>query len=76
VLVYGDTSTVVGDADRVVRVDDDFCMSAVAGERLIDGVVDYLVDQMVESSGSGGADVHARPFANSLQTLQYLDVFP
>jgi len=45
-----------------------------ARERLVDGVVDDLVDEVMEPSRTGRADVHARPFADRLQALQDLDV--
>ena len=47
---------------------------AVAGERLVDGVVDDLVDQVVQSARTGRADVHAGPLANRFESLENLDV--
>ena len=75
VLVDRDASAVVGDADRVVRVDDDIDVGAVAGERLVDGVVDDFVDEMVQALRARGADVHAGPLADGLEPFEYLDVF-
>ena len=46
---------------------------AMAAERLIDRVVDDLADQVVQPALIGGADVHAGPATNCLQTLQDLD---
>jgi len=75
VFVDGNSSTVVGDTDRVVRVNHNFCMGAVARECLVDCVVHDLIHQVVKASGTGGSDVHARAFADRFKTLQYLDVF-
>ena len=47
---------------------------AVTGERLVDGVVDDLVDEMVKSADTGRADVHAGALANRLETLEDGDV--
>ena len=47
---------------------------AVACERLVDGVVDDLVDEVVEPAGPGRPDVHARPLANRFEALENLDV--
>ena len=38
---------------------DDLDVRAVAGERLVDGVVDDLVDQVVQAARAGRSDVHA-----------------
>ena len=70
----GDAAAVVDDRDRVVRVDRDVDAVAVAGERLVDGVVDDLVDQVVQPAHAGRADVHARALAHGLETLEDGDV--
>jgi hypothetical protein len=44
---------------------------AVAGERLIDAVVDDLVREVIRPRGIG---VHARPTADGLETAEDLDV--
>ncbi len=46
----------------------------MAGQRLVDGVVDDLVDHVVQARAVVGvADIHARPLANGIQALQNLD---
>src|SRR4051812_5409947 len=72
--VDGDASAVVGDGHRVVRVDHDLDVVRFAGERLVDSVVDNLVDQVVQPAGAGGTDVHARTLANGLEPLEDRDV--
>ena len=47
---------------------------AVAGQRLVDRVVDHLVDEVVQPAGTGRADVHARPAPDRLQALEDGDV--
>ena len=47
---------------------------AVAGHRLVDGVVDDLPDQVVQALQAGGADVHARALADRVEALEDLDV--
>jgi len=44
------------------------------GHELVDAVVDDLVDQVMQPSLIGAADVHAGPLPNGLHTLQHLDV--
>ena len=65
---------VVGDRDRAVGVEGDGDELRVAGQRLVDGVVDHLVDHVVQARAVVGvADVHARPFAHGVQAAQHLD---
>jgi len=75
VLVHWDASTVVGNADRVVGVDDYLCVSAVSREGLVHSVVHDFIHEVVKSPWARGPDIHARAFTNRLETLQYLDVF-
>ena len=42
--------------------------------RLIDGIVDNLVNEMMQSARSGVADVHARPFSHMLEVGQVLQI--
>ena len=49
VPVDGNAAAVVDDGDRVVDVDRDVDLIAEAGQRLVDRVVDDLVDEMVQS---------------------------
>ena len=72
--VDGDAAAVVGDGDRVVGVDDDLDLVGLAGQRLVDGVVDDLVDQVVQAARAGRADVHARALADRLEALEDGDV--
>lgn len=69
-----DPSTVVADADGVVVVDRDRDIVAVPRERLIDGVVDDLVDEMVEPPTVRGPDIHRRTFTDGLQAFEDLDL--
>ena len=57
-----------------MRVTIDFL--GVAGERLVDGVVDDLVDHVVQARAVVGvADIHARPLAHGIEPLEHLDRF-
>ena len=69
-----DAAAVVGDGDRVVGVDRDRDVVAVAGQRLVDRVVDNLVDEVVQAARPGRADVHARALADRLEALEDGDV--
>ena len=74
VHVDGNAAAVVGDGDAVVGVQADLDGVAVTRQRLVDGVVDDLVDEVVQAALAGGADVHAGTLANGLETLEHRDV--
>src|SRR5215218_4675120 len=62
-----DAATVVDHLDPAFGQDPDHNRVAESSQRLIDGVVHYLVNQVVQASFPGGADVHAGPLAYRLQ---------
>jgi hypothetical protein len=72
--LHGDARATVRDGDRVVRMEDDLDVVVPAGEGLVDGVVDHLVDEMMEPAGPGRADVHPGPQPDGLEALQNGDV--
>ena len=69
-----DAAAVVDDGDRVVGVDRDVDQRRVAGEGLVDGVVDHLVDEVMQAAHAGRPDVHAGALADRLETLEDGDV--
>ncbi len=73
--IDGNAPAVVGDGAPAVGVDDDLDPVAVAGHRLVDGVVDKFLDEVMETRLVGGADVHSGPAAHGLQPFEHLDVF-
>jgi hypothetical protein len=48
---------------------------SATGEGLVDGVVDHLENEVVETSRARRADVHARAQPDRLETLEDGDVF-
>ena len=74
VHVDGDAATVVDHAHAAVVLQHDLDVGGVARERLVDGVVDDLVDEVVQTALTRGADVHAGTLADGLETLEHLDV--
>ena len=73
-LVDGDSSAVVQDGDGVVLVDGHFDMCAIAGHRLVDRVVNRLVDQVVQTFLTDVAYIHGGALANGLKALKHLNV--
>src|SRR5699024_2254603 len=72
--VHRDAAAVVGDPHRAVGEDGDIDRAGVTGQRLVHGVVHDLVDEVVQATLPGGADVHAGPLAHGLQALENRDV--
>ena len=68
------TSAVVGDRDRVVRMDRDDDVVAMSRQGFVDCVIDDLEDHVVKSRAIGGiADIHAGTLTHGLQAFELLD---
>ena len=68
--IHRDTAPVVGHRDGFVGVDNDPDAVAVAGQGLVDGVVDDFEHHVVQAAAViGVADVHARPFAYGIEAF-------
>ncbi len=69
-------AAVIGDGHGAVGVERDGHLGRVARQRLVDGVVDHLVDHVVQARAVVGvADIHARPLAHGIEALEDLDRF-
>jgi hypothetical protein len=66
---HRDTPAVVLDADGSVFVERDLHLAAKPFERLVHGVVDELVHEMMEPLGAGVADVHGGPLSDGIETF-------
>ena len=73
--VDGDATTVVVDLAAAVAVEGDLDPVSGAGQRLVDRVIDHLVDQVVEASRACRSDVHARTPPHVLPAFEDLDLF-
>ena len=65
-----DAAGPVAHLDRVVGVEDDVDLGAVATEGLVDRVVDDLPQAVHEPARVGGSDVHARALAHGFEPLE------
>jgi hypothetical protein len=76
VNVDGNAAAVIAHGDGIVGVEDDFDQRCMAGERLVDRVVDDLVDHVMQTGTViGVADIHARPLAHGIEAFQDPDRF-
>ena len=67
-----DASAVVGHANDVALFYHNVNFGAVACQRLVDGVIDDLIHQMVQTARSGRTDVHARALAHRFESFEHL----
>ena len=72
--VGGHAAAVVAHGAGAVGVQDHVDAVGEAAQRLVDGVVDDLVDHVMQARAViGVADIHARPLAHGIEALQHLD---
>ncbi len=71
-----DAAAVVAHCHRAIRIERRGDCGCVAGERLVDGVVDDLVDHVVQARAViGVADIHTRALADRIEAFEDLDRF-
>ena len=76
VNVDRNAAAVVAHRHRIVGVENDFHRAGVTRERFVDGIVDDLVDHVMQARAIiGVADIHARPLAHGIESLQHPDRF-
>src|SRR5439155_2706589 len=69
-----DAAAIIHDRARTIRIEGDRDFVGMAGERLVDAVVDDLVDHMVEAGAViGVADIHAGALTHGVEALEDLD---
>ena len=74
-VVDGNAAAVIDDGDGVVDVNGDVDPGGVAGKGLIDGVVDDLIDEVMEALVAGRTDIHGGPLAYGGEAFKNSDVF-
>src|SRR6266545_2342308 len=74
VRVHRYAAAIVAHRAGAVRVQDDLDAVAIAPHRLVHGVVDDLVDQVMQAIGARVADIHGGPLPDSFEAFEDLDV--
>ena len=70
---YRYSPSVVLDCCRAVCLESHPDLIAETRKMFINGVIDYLIDQMIEAFGRNAADIHSRTFPDSLKPLKHSD---
>ena len=74
VLFYRDTSTIVDNNDMTIFFNDHLYLIAMTRERLVNGIIDYFVDEMMKACLSSTSNVHSGPHSDSFEALKDPDV--
>ena len=74
-VVDRNAATVVDDRNGVVDMDGDIDARGIAGQRLVDRVVDDLIDQVMQTHFAGRADVHGGAQADRSEAFEDRDIF-
>jgi hypothetical protein len=69
-----DTAAVVLYADPAIFSDGDIYGVAVACKSFVNLVVHDFIDEVVKTTGTGGADVHTWALAHRFKTFENLDI--
>src|SRR5207248_3631805 len=72
--IDGNAPPVVDDATATVAQERDVDARSMTGHGLVDGVVDDIVHEVVETVETGGPDVHPGSLPDGLQALENGDV--
>jgi hypothetical protein len=67
-------SAIILDSTTAIGVDTNGYVFAESSQCFINGIVQYLIDQVVQACAAAVADIHIRPFAHRLHAPKYLYV--
>ena len=71
-----DSAAIVTDGAGTVRIEDHRHFLGKTGKRFVDGVIDDLVDHVMQAGTVVGiADIHPRALADGIQSFEHLDRF-
>src|SRR5260370_22682369 len=71
--IDGNATAVVDDRNRTVDVDRGVDLIAESCQRLVDRVVDYFVDQMMQAGGSRRPDIHGGALTDGVEPFENFD---
>jgi hypothetical protein len=66
-------TSIIDDGDTRILVNDNRNFGTKAADRFVDRVVYDLIDEMVQTLGTSGPDVHCRAFSNWIEAFENLD---
>jgi len=75
VHINGYATTIVSDFDDIAGVDDQVDSVTLPSEDLINGIVNDLANDMMQTTDASVADVHSGMSAHGIQPFEYLNLF-
>ena len=72
--VYGDTTTIIGNGNRVTGIDGHSNIFTVSGQSFVNGIIHNFIDQVVQTGRRSRSDIHTGSFSDCFQTFQNLDL--
>ena len=72
--IHRDAAAVVDDGDGIIRIDRDRDLLTKTCQRLVNTVINDLIDHVMQAARSRGADVHARTLTDGFKAFQDLDL--
>ena len=72
--IYRDPTAVIHNGNGIIGMDFYSDFVTEASQSFVNGVIYDFINQMMQTSGTGGADIHTGTFADCLQTFQDLNL--
>ena len=73
-FIDGNTTTIIGNTDRVILAYNHLDIVAVARKSLIDRVINDFRHQMVQTLDMGVTNIHGRTLAYGFKTFEHLNI--
>ncbi len=71
--LHGYAAAVIHYRDAVIFIDGYIDLCTVTGEGLVNGVVNNLINKMMQATNTYITNIHGGPFPYCLQSFKYLD---
>ena len=73
VHIHRNTTTIICHCYRIVRIDIHLNVSTITCQSFVNRVVNYLINQVVQTLRTSVANIHRRTFTYGFKTLEHLN---
>ena len=74
-FINRDTTSIVLYFDTTIVADPYLNIGTISCQRFVDGIVNYLIHEMMKTTLTGGSNIHTRALADWFKPLKNLDIF-